>query len=291
MSFIETPRFPDDIATGAQGGPMYSTDLVTVASGYEKRNQNWSAARRKWDVGYTRTQAQLETLVAFFHAMKGRANGFRFKDHADYAVSAADGRIGASAAGDGTPGPFQLVKRYTSGSSTTDRDIKKPVTVSVYRGGVLQTLTMHYTQDLTTGLITWVKDAESNASSITPGATTQVVLAANPGVLIAGQKLYLTGFTGADAALVNGLAHTINSIAGTGPYTFTLATDTAGKTITLGSGKGQKYPQASEALTWAGDFDVPVRFDTDELQYQMQPSSPTNRLYQLANVPIVEIRL
>ena len=42
MSFIETPRFPDDIAYGAQGGPMYSTDVVATASGYEKRNQNWA---------------------------------------------------------------------------------------------------------------------------------------------------------------------------------------------------------------------------------------------------------
>ena len=290
MSFVESPRFPDDIAYNAQSGPMYSTDVVAVASGFEKRNQNWSAARLRFDVGFTRTQAQLDALVAFFHAMKGRALGFRIKDHSDYSATAADGRIG-TAVGDGTPGPHQLRKRYTSGSNTTDRDITKPVSVAVYRDGVLKTLTTHYTLDITTGEVTWVHDATANASSITVGASTQVVLPTNPGTLTAGQKLYLSGFTGADSALVNGLAHTINSVTGSGPYTFTLATNTSGKTITLGSGVGRKYPQASEALTWAGEFDVPARFDTDELRYQMLESGPGRRMYQLASVPVVEIKI
>jgi uncharacterized phiE125 gp8 family phage protein len=80
--------------------------------------------------------------------------------------------------------------------------------------------------------------ASSAASSITAGATTTVVLAANPGSLVAGDTIRLSGFAGADAALVNGLDHTINSVSGSGPYTFVLATNTAAKTITLGSGVG-----------------------------------------------------
>ena len=76
------------------------------------------------------------------------------------------------------------------------------------------------------------------ASAVTAGATTTVVLAANPGSLAAGGLLRLDGFSGADAALLNGLDHTVNSVSGTGPYTFVLATNTAGKTITLGQGAG-----------------------------------------------------
>lgn len=290
MSFIESPACPNDHGYGGNGGPGYSTDIVATASGYEHRNINWADARRRWDIGYTRTQAQLDALMAFFHAMRGKANGFRFRDHSDYLVTTGDGRIG-SGAGDGTPGPHQLRKRYTSGANTTDRDIRKPATYAIYRGGVLKTLTTHYTIDITTGLLTWVYDATSNASAITPGSTTSVVLAANPGTLIAGQKLYLSGFTGADAALVNGIAHTINSVSGSGPYTFVLATNTNGETITVGSGAGAKYPQASEALTWAGEFDVPARFDTDELRAQMLESGPGNRMYSVPSVPIVEIRV
>ena len=76
------------------------------------------------------------------------------------------------------------------------------------------------------------------ASAVTVGVTTTVVLAANPGSLAAGGLLRLDGFSGADAALLNGLDHTVNSVSGTGPYTFVLATNTAGKTITLGQGAG-----------------------------------------------------
>lgn len=76
------------------------------------------------------------------------------------------------------------------------------------------------------------------ASAVTAGATTTVVLAANPGSLAAGGLLRLDGFSGADAALLNGLDHTINSVSGTGPYTFVLATNTASKTLTLGQGAG-----------------------------------------------------
>ena len=119
---------------GSSGGPAYSTDVVAVASGYEKRNQNWSAARRKWDVGYTRTQAQLDTLVAFFHAAKGKANGFRFKDHADFR-SGPPSRLPQAgdqhqATGDGVTRSFALIKTYGSANPYVRR-ITKPVAGSL----------------------------------------------------------------------------------------------------------------------------------------------------------------
>ena len=290
MSFIEQ-RLPDDQSYGAVGGPAFSTDIVATASGHEHRNANWSQARGSYDIGYTRNQAQLDALIAFFRACHGRAYGFRYRDQTDYRVLLADGRIG-SAVGDGTPGPHQLRKRYTSGGSTTDRDIRKPAgTPAIYRGGVLRTVTTHYTLDTTTGLVTWEFDATSNANSITVGATTTIVMVGDLGPMIPGQKVYLRDFTGADAALVNNLAHTINSISGSGPYTFVLATNTAGKTITLGNGKGQKYPQASESLTWAGEFDVPVRFDADEIRATMLESGAANRMYSVSSLGLVEIKV
>jgi uncharacterized protein (TIGR02217 family) len=290
MSFLEQ-RLPDDQSYDASGGPSFSTDIVATASGHEHRNSNWSQARGKWDIGYIRSQTQLDTLIAFFRNCAGRAHGFRFRDASDYLVTTADGRIGTGL-GDGTPGPMQLLKRYSTGASTHDRDIRKPVaSPAIYRGGVLQTVTTHYTVDTTTGLITWVHDATSNASAVTVGATTQVTLAANPGTLIGGQKLWLQGFAGADAALLNNLAHTINSVSGAGPYVFTLATNTAGKTITVGSGLGRKYPQASEALTWSGEFDVPVRFDADEIRASMLESGPGNRMYAVSGLNLVEIKV
>lgn len=290
MAFYESPRFPDDIAYGATGGPAWSTDVVQTASGYERRNINWSSARRKYDVGYVRTQAQLDALVAFFHAMRGRAHGFRFRDPADYRATVNTGLIGTGF-GDGTPGPHQLIKRYVSGSQTTDRGIRKPIgsTVKVYKAGVLQTPGAHYTLDDTTGLVTWIAVASQSITSHTPGAAHQFTTAGNLSGLGVGSRVYLSGITGTASVVLNAKAHVISNKTGTGPYTWTISANTSG--LTASGGTAAEYPQTSQALAWEGEFDVPCRFDTDELRYQMLGSPEPNRLYQLVNLPILEIRV
>jgi len=135
MTFHEV-RFPDDIAYGATGGPAYSTSVVATASGYEQRNMNWSAARGAWDVSSgLKKPSQLDLLIAFFRARKGKAYGFRFKDWTDY--KATDQLLGT---GNGANKVFQLVKIYASGAGSETRTITKPVlgTVKPYLAGVLQ---------------------------------------------------------------------------------------------------------------------------------------------------------
>lgn len=249
---------------------MFSTTVVQVAGGAVQTNRRWTYPLHKYDIAVAIKDATDLALVqgAFWNAA-GRANSFRFEDPKDYTITYSNGILGAGV-GDGTPGPFQIYKIYTFGASTATRKITKPRATGfdVKRAGALATQGAgagNYSYSTTAGTVTFVADASSNASAITPGATTSVVLAANPGTLIAGKKLYLSGFTGADAAYVNSLAHTINSVSGAGPYTFILATNTSGKTITVGSGTGKKYPQASEALICAGQFCVPVMFESDYL--------------------------
>ena len=78
MSFIESPRFPDELSFGASGGPAYSTDVVVTDGGQEYRNAVWSQARGSWDVSHAaRTQTYYNTLLAYFRAVRGRAHGFR----------------------------------------------------------------------------------------------------------------------------------------------------------------------------------------------------------------------
>ena len=151
MAFIEV-RFPTDIAYGAVGGPEYSTDIVITQSGFEQRNANWSQARGSYNVAHgVKTQAQLNTLIAFFRARKGRADGFRFKDWTDYQITAQ-----AIGTGDGSTKTFQLVKTYVSGTTSETRLITKPVagTVNIYLGGVLQSGGA-YTLDTTSGQVTF----------------------------------------------------------------------------------------------------------------------------------------
>lgn len=292
MAFIESPRFPDKIAYGSVGGPGFNTTVVVVDSGYESRNQNWTYPKCVYDVSHgAKTQDELKELIAFFRTVgKGRANSFRFKDYTDYVCIPSEGILDAGV-GTGMP-TYQMYKQYASESNTDTRPIKKPVsgTLSVFKNGVSVSFGASAGQmsiDTTTGVVTFVADATSSASSITVGATTTVVLAGNPGTLVSGKKLYLSGFTGADAALVNGIAHTVNSVSGSGPYTFILATNTAGKTITLGSGLGSKFPQASDTLAWSGEFDVPVRFDVD----QMRVSIDDYNAYTWGQITIVEVRV
>lgn len=135
MAFIEE-RFPVDIAYGATGGPEYSTDIVITHGGYEQRNANWLQSRAVYNVAHgVKTQAQLDALIAFFRARRGRADGFRFKDWTDYQATGQSLGLG-----NGTRTEFQLLKNYTSGGVTTSRTIRKPVAGSerIYLNGALQ---------------------------------------------------------------------------------------------------------------------------------------------------------
>lgn len=150
MGFVEV-QFPPDISYGSSGGPEYATDIVISQNGHEQRNIHWSAARARYNVAHgVKTKAQLDALVAFFRARKGRAYGFRFKDWTDYGATAQ-----AIGTGDGVRTQFQLKKRYSSGAVNEDRAIVKPVsdTVQVYKAGVLQTSGVSV--DTTTGVVTF----------------------------------------------------------------------------------------------------------------------------------------
>lgn len=130
-------QFPVDISYGASGGPEYSTDIVTVGSGYEQRNINWEQSRGRWNVAQgVKTKTQMDALIAFFRARMGKAYGFRFKDWTDYKSSGQ--LIGT---GDGYQDEFQLIKTYSDGIVTMTRAIKKPVlgTAKIYVDGVLRT--------------------------------------------------------------------------------------------------------------------------------------------------------
>src|SRR5690242_9257512 len=131
--FLETPRFPETVSFALTGGPAFSTDIVETYGGQETRVQNWAQAKRKYEASNAaRLPAIYRPLQAFFHIAAGRANGFRFKDWLDYQDNDAGG---AGVFVMLTSTTFQMVKRYTTGSSTHDRNIQKPVSPIVVTGG------------------------------------------------------------------------------------------------------------------------------------------------------------
>lgn len=151
MSFLESPRFPDNIAYGAQGGPGFKTGIAVAFSGREARNGEWLYPQHAWNVSQgVNGEADYAALRAFFMAARGRLHAWRFKDHTDFeAAHTGDGKGIATAI---TSTTFQMVKRYTSGSNTQDRIIRKPVsgTCTVLESGGA----IAHSIDYTTGIIT-----------------------------------------------------------------------------------------------------------------------------------------
>ncbi len=176
MAFLETPRFPEYLSYGSQGGPEYKTGIAELQSGSEQRRAVWAAPRHSYQASFAiRTRDDLATVREYFHAMRGRYNGFRFKDWNDY-TSATDGisaytkddqQIGL---GDNAETAFQLVKNYDQGTETLVRNINKPIAggILVALDGVLQTDPTHYSYDSTTGVVTFVS-APAAAVVITAG--------------------------------------------------------------------------------------------------------------------------
>lgn len=136
MTSFHEVLFPLDISLNSEGGPTRRTDIVTLVSGREERNSPWAGSRRSYNAGYgVKSLADIETVIAFFEARKGRLFGFRFRDPFDHqssplgiAPAASDQVIGT---GDGASLTFQLVKTYESGGAASAREIRKPVEASV----------------------------------------------------------------------------------------------------------------------------------------------------------------
>lgn len=201
------------IIYNTEGGAQFNTDVVSLNSGYEARNSIWQFGRGKWDFGDRKLpDTELKEIINFFRARKGRAQGFRFKDWADYKDD-GNGVLGLNGVGDGSTKVFQMVKNYPSGTDKDQRVIRKPVagTISFYSAGALINGT-NWLLDTTTGVVTF---------TVAPGAG---------------------------------------------------------------------------ALTWKGEFDCPVRFDTDDLKYRFDSASIASpgvvsaTYFYVSPLPLVEIR-
>ncbi len=153
MSFHEV-RLPARLAFGSTGGVERRTEVVTLASGFERRATPWAHGRRRYLIGAgVRSLDDAAVLIAFFEARRGRLYGFRFKDFADFrscpplaAISPLDQILGE---GTGAAGSFQLLKRY----GDVERPIRKPVEGSV-RIAVDGAETGAFALDPTTGVVT-----------------------------------------------------------------------------------------------------------------------------------------
>jgi uncharacterized protein (TIGR02217 family) len=169
-TFIES-QFPPDISYGSSGGSGFKTTIFATEGGWEQRNVDWSMSKAEYDVSQAiKNIDDMNTLIQFFMAVRGKAYGFRFKDWGDYQI--VNQQIGV---GDGTTTQFQLVKTYTDPNNimTFTRTIAKPVAGSITTllvAGVPVPTSgtgLHYSLDTTTGIFTF---------SAAPAATQPIVV-------------------------------------------------------------------------------------------------------------------
>lgn len=158
--FLESPRFPGKPSFGFISAPRYSVNVVSMSSGIELRTGLWLRPLYRYTVTVgPRAQADIEAVVAFWHAVGGKLCGFRLFDYADNKSCSLAGTPSrtdqplVSVAGSTTI--FQMVKRYSAGAQSLDRNIVKPVsgTILIARDGTLQT--SGFTTDYTTGVVTF----------------------------------------------------------------------------------------------------------------------------------------
>ncbi len=151
MAFIET-RLPDRVASGFSGGPEWSTAMIEMDNGREKRNGQWVYPKHRFSAEYGLfNDADREAVLSAFHAMRGRLHCFPMKDHNDYYASAQP--LSPSI---GTSTPVQLTKTYTHGAQSSSRLIQCAAgDVVVYKDGVPVSVTVATSTGLVTPTANW----------------------------------------------------------------------------------------------------------------------------------------
>ena len=134
MTFIDT-RLPEDIERGASGGQGFSTTVTRTTSGQEFRNRRNARSLGSWDIGYgIQSKEDFSVVLAFFYNMFGKANSFRFKDHADFEIGNAGTNTPQTiGTGDTVQTVFPIVRRYTTALTFFDRILEKITALPVPR--------------------------------------------------------------------------------------------------------------------------------------------------------------
>lgn len=153
--------FPNCPTFGYIAEPNYLVKITSREGGYERRDRKWSRPLLTISASPTGDQSneEIKQVINFWHAMGGMSYGFRFKDWTDFdstvlgntAPAVTDQPLAPS--GD-SPTSYRLVKEYTFGSFTQQREITRPRGESIMIGnetGVAQT---DWTLNEATGLVT-----------------------------------------------------------------------------------------------------------------------------------------
>jgi hypothetical protein len=251
--------------------PEFNTTIIPTGSGAEQRIGNWLDARVTFNAAMgVRSRTDLQTLISFFRARKGRLRGFLVKDMLDFE---AKGDIIAVGTGIGLT-TYQLQRVYSDQTQsaaygkTGNADVRliyKPIpnTVTVYSG--LSGLTL-----LNQGGYGAIATANLSGATVTTATVTNGGTGYTSPPLVVLQGGGGTGAT-ATASISGGLVTAVNITAIGSGYTsapqivfintngdYSIDYKTGLLRLTNGLATGH-------ILNWFGEFYIPCRFIDDKL--------------------------
>lgn len=287
------------VRAGIQGKNVRNNLRTMTYNGYAAVNVNWTKTLRQYEIGIAPMYLDVwQTIEGLHEATEGGAYGFLMLDPKDQAALNSEGElypftttpIGTPGEGYGVP-TYKMFKKYTSvgGSRVKRRQITRPKATSIIfkRAGNTVTPTVNYD----TGTVTFAADVTQNILTHTVGIKHVLTFSTDNGIIAqisAGQRLYITGISGTAASTLNNLSHLVDAV-DVIAKTITLTVTTTGLNAT--GGTVNKYPQATETLTWAGTFYVPVHFLEDSIEWEMlKPGPLTERIISGVQITLQEIR-
>jgi len=155
------PLFPRCPTFGFTMQPDYLVKITQREGGFERRDRKWARPLHQYStVPMVQQQADIEAVLNFWHVVGGRSTGFRFKDWADFTSGSIDNTPTALDQPftfiPGSPGGYQMTKRYQVGSMVLDRFIYRPVgsTIRVANDAGVEQAASRWTVDESSGYLT-----------------------------------------------------------------------------------------------------------------------------------------
>lgn len=146
--------------------PVFDTTVQRESSGRELRVSRMSSPRYRYSLEYTLREGsggdEFRTLLNFFDTHQGSWDSFLFADPKGSAASTY-----AFGTGDGTTTVFYLKDEM---GDRVGGNLAGAGNISIWKAGVLQTYTTHYSNDATTAKITFVT-APAAAAALTWSGT------------------------------------------------------------------------------------------------------------------------
>lgn len=137
------------MAYGFSGGPTYSTQIVTLRNGQERRNAMWDQPKHVFTTNYQNiTKESFKQIKRMFMVCRGMAKAFKFKDWLDYTADNEDFAIG-----DGVKTKFQIAKTSVTDGISYFRNV-----YSVRPGAIVlinDSVATGYTIDYDRGTVTF----------------------------------------------------------------------------------------------------------------------------------------